>query len=654
MRQYLRHMQRILIGLLFTGLFHGAIHAQSRFAIHAYQNGMQHMRTSQWPEAMKDLQLAVKRSPDYSAAWLQLGHLHARLGQCNQGILAFAKAAESSPRAARFAQGKLAMTCGLYQEALKAYDAYLALPNLPEGFMKEAERQRRNAHFSVDAIKVAGNQVIEPLSDSVNRQDANYFPSVSGNGMAMTYTARNHQGEAQSHEDIWLATHQADNQWRSHRLKGFVNSGGNEGAATLSGDQSMIIFTACDRESGYGSCDLYLAKAIGRHRADSSHAWSYVYGKPVNLGPGINTAQWESQPSLAADGHSLFFIRAAKQGRGDANIWISYWDGKTFAKAQPLDSQINTPYAESTPFMHADGKSLFFASEGHVGMGNLDLFKSVLQADGSWGEVINLGSPINGPEDDFGMAVNPNGAIAYMSRGKLGHEPATSQGAIAIHRFELPASLVASPVHWVVIHAMDALSGKPLPQATWTLYQHDGFSYNASSAHLGASFEISLPSSAFMGLNVMAQGYNLASLQFDMPDHLDFDVIHDSVFLDPLIESSHFILENILFAYDESTLLPSSIEEIDHVADWLRANPQVIIRLEGHTDNVGSHVYNMTLSQSRADVVKEALVQRGITANRLMSQGFAEDQPLESNETADGRSKNRRTEIFILSTANGR
>ena len=100
---------------------------------------------------MKDLQLAVKRSPDYSAAWLQLGHLHARLGQCNQGILAYAKAAESSPRAARFAQGKLSMTCGLYQEALKAYDAYLALPNLPEAFMKEAERQRRNAHFSVDA-----------------------------------------------------------------------------------------------------------------------------------------------------------------------------------------------------------------------------------------------------------------------------------------------------------------------------------------------------------------------------------------------------------------------------------------------------------------------------------------------------------------------
>ncbi|MBT5341471.1 MAG: OmpA family protein, partial [Flavobacteriales bacterium] len=84
------------------------------------------------------------------------------------------------------------------------------------------------------------------------------------------------------------------------------------------------------------------------------------------------------------------------------------------------------------------------------------------------------------------------------------------------------------------------------------------------------------------------------------------------------------------------------------------ANPQVIIRLEGHTDNVGSHAYNVTLSQSRADVVKEALVQRGVAANRLMSEGFAENQPLESNETADGRSKNRRTEIFILSTANGR
>lgn len=654
MHQYLRHMQRILIGLLFTGLFQGAMYAQSRMAIHAYQNGMQHLRASQWPEAMKDLQLAVKRSPDYSAAWLQLGHLHSRLGHCDQGISAFDEAAEASPRAARFAQGKLAMSCGLYPQAMKAYDAYLALPNLPVAFMKEANRQRRNAAFSVEALKLAGNQVIEPMSDSVNRLEANYFPSVSGNGKVMIYTTRNPQGKAQSHEDIWIATQQVDDQWTSNRLKGFVNSGGNEGAATLSGDQSMIIFTACDRESGYGSCDLYLAKAIGRHRKDPLHAWSYVYGKPINLGPGVNTTQWESQPSLAADGHSLFFIRAAKQGRGDANIWVSHWDGKAFAQANPLDSHINTPYAESTPFMHADGKSLFFASEGHVGMGKLDLFKSILQSDGSWGDVVNLGSPINGPEDDFGMAVNPDGIMAYLSRGKLGHETTTRQGAIAIHRFELPASLVASPVHWVVIHAMDAHSGKPLPQATWTRYQHDGFSYNASSTHLGASFEISLPSGAFMGLNVMAKGYNLASLAFDMPDQLLFDVMHDSIWLEPLVESGHFILNNILFSHDESTLLPSSLEEIEHVVDWLTANPQIVIRLEGHTDNVGSHAYNVRLSQSRADAVMDALVQRGIDTNRMVSQGFAEGKPIAGNDSADGRSQNRRTEIFILSTANGR
>jgi len=187
-------------------------------------------------------------------------------------------------------------------------------------------------------------------------------------------------------------------------VEGWINTLLNEGAVSVQGDERRMVFAGCEREDGFGSCDIYLSEL-------TPFGWSQ--GK--NMGPAINTPQWETQPCLSADGQYLFFVRDSKKMGSHSNIWMSRWDGQKWSQAEMLPANINGTGNEFSPFLHADGKTLYFGSTSHVGMGGIDLFMSRLDSSGNWSKPQNLGYPLNTSGDEINIVVSTSGDKGYIS-----------------------------------------------------------------------------------------------------------------------------------------------------------------------------------------------------------------------------------------------
>ncbi|HAB35044.1 MAG TPA: hypothetical protein DCE58_00430 [Cryomorphaceae bacterium] len=628
---------------------------QNRAAVSAYQKGIREYLQpgGSTDKAEKFFLRAVKLDPVYPAAWLALGELYEDRGDSVQCFRAFREAGQTgAARAGFFNLGRAALGFGGYRTSLSAWEEYLKLERLPDAQVADAIRMQANAAFGLQA-RQHPSPGVEPRSIK-NAQtgrlypESYFFPSISGDQSTLYFTGRNYH-RTPIDENIF-ATFATDTLgWASpHKVGGWINTLLNEGAVSVQGDERRMVFAGCEREDGYGSCDIYLSDLT---------ALGWTQGK--NMGAAINTPQWETQPCLSADGQYLFFVRDSKKMGSHSNIWLSRWDGENWSKAEMLPAMINGTGNEFSPFLHADGKTLYFGSTSHVGMGGMDLYKSEWQADGSWSAPENLGFPINDHLDNFGLVVAPDGRSGFLSGGLLGEsvweeEVSTygwdmapnSHNLPVIFEFELPESAAATPIVWLEVYAVDVESRKPISTAKWSI-SRQGLEQEVT--HLGFLFETSLPLNTEMAFSVQAPGYNFESYRLLTEERVG-NVQIDTVYLRKTHVGDAFRLNNLLFAFDDAVLLPASMVEIHRVAKWLEENPALQIQIEGHTDNQGSPAYNQVLSEKRALAVLEALALQGVSKDRMQTKGYGASRPVASNETEEGQALNRRTEIKIIST----
>jgi outer membrane protein OmpA-like peptidoglycan-associated protein len=269
-------------------------------------------------------------------------------------------------------------------------------------------------------------------------------------------------------------------------------------------------------------------------------------------------------------------------------------------------------------------------------MGGLDLFVSRRQTDGSWGAPTNMGYPINSPQDDFGLAVSPDGKTGYMGRGGL-----YENRGIRLFGYGLPREVQPEPIQWFEALAVDDKTGKTL-NASWRLEADRLFQ---GTAFDGPNYSTSLLPNRSYSLQISAPGYNLVS------DRLEINTvgarIKKTYRLVPLENNQRLVLQNVLFDTDSTRINSGAASELDALARWMAVNPQVSLVLEGHTDNQGPASYNRGLSQGRANAVKQALVERGIAASRTEAKGYGPERPVATNATPEGRALNRRTELLI-------
>ena len=275
------------------------------------------------------------------------------------------------------------------------------------------------------------------MGPNVNSRDDEYLPTLTANGRMLLFTRYNRE----SMEEDFYFCRWIDGKWsKAVRMAEPLNSDDNEGAGCISQDGRILYFTACGRPDGAGRCDLYISYRKGG-------GWS----QPQNLGPAINSSGWESQPSLSIDGQTLYFVSDRKGGQGGMDIWCSHLVEGRWTSPVNLGPTINTPGDEKSPFIAFDNHRLFFSSNGHVGMGGMDLFVCRKINDTTWSEPENLGFPINTSGDESSLIVSPDGSTAIFARpGHLNANPSDSlsagEGGLDLYSFALPEPIRPEPI----------------------------------------------------------------------------------------------------------------------------------------------------------------------------------------------------------------
>ncbi len=492
---------------------------------------------------------------------------------------------------------------------------------------------------------------------NVSTKNDEYFPMISPDNELMFYTRRldrRNLGDMVSNvveEFTYSERPDAFSDFDGgHPFKAPFNDGtfGNYGAATISVDNKEMILCACKTENvmgqQYNNCDLYITTFERSGEGGNDFVWSEL----KNMGPGINTNNgWEGQPSLSADGNTLFYA-TSRPGSRDNDIYIVERDenGK-WGNARPFD-EINTDGKDKSPFLHQDSETLYFVSsvsDKRRGAGGLDIFYSRFE-DGQWTKPKNIGVPINTTEDELGLFVSADGKLAYYS-SRFG-------GDWNIYAFELYEEARPKPVVIVKGELKDD-NGQPVKDATIEIayantdevtqvrVNGDDGKYAAvvrtddkQDVMVTVKKEGHAFDSKLITKEQLAQSENKVSIRQN-----DLDVKELKV-------GNSYTINDILYATNSAELNAHSKFILKQFARFLRENPNVRIAIQGHTDDVGDDARNLQLSEERAQGVKAYLVSLGIAANRLEAKGYGETQPKVPNTSEQNRAQNRRTDFEIV------
>jgi outer membrane protein OmpA-like peptidoglycan-associated protein len=596
-------------------------------------------------EAIPFMEQAIKQDPTFTDAYLKLGQLYEFTKRYDPAIAAYRNAIKLQPDspasgAAYQSLSNTLLRLGRYGEALPYLEKYQTMfaPQSVQG--KRIARQIETARFGQEAIQHPQAVDPKPLSSVLQTTPSQYFPVLTADEQTLVFTALKPEGD----EDLMTATFNGETWSPPVSLATNINTPENEGTASLSADGRTIVFTACQGRKGFGSCDLYVS-----HKTGSD--WS----APENLGSTINTRFYESQPALTADGRQLYFISDRPGGKGRRDIWRSdlSTDGN-WTEPVNLGEPVNTASNEASPFIHANGQSLFFASEGHVGLGGYDLFVADNGPSG-WSMPANLGYPINNSEDQASLFVTANGTRAYYSFEE--QKDGVSQKS-RLYTFDLPEPLREriKPVSYLKGVVADAKTKKPLPATVELidLKTNQTVSRVQADAQTG-QYTAVLPSGGEYALYVSVPGYLFKSLSFDFTQKTKGDRsvgtgMSLSVPLEPVVAgtSATETLNNLFFESGRYDLAEKSRTELNRLSLFMQANPAVKVQISGHTDDKGDAAANLTLSQKRAQAVVTYLTKAGIEPGRIQAIGYGKTHPLVPNTSDENRRLNRRIEWKTL------
>lgn len=635
-----------LLFLMYFSVFgqYTKYHTTDKRAEKYYEEARQYLKRAQFREAFEPLQDALDKDPNFIEVWLAMGSANYRLGRFEETLAALHKALEIDPdypksKYAYFLIGEIYFKQSNYEESKAYLGHYLSLDETEMQKRELAEEMVDNCQYALAAMATPFDYNIEILPDHANAFALQYFPVLSVDQQKIYFTRR--EGiSVQNDEDIFFSDKQADGSWSMPQsVSDNINSEYNEGAASLSADGRMLVFTSCDGRRGYGSCDIYVSYKEGDN-------WS----EPENMGNMINSEAWEAQPSLSADGRTIYFVSNRQGGFGRKDIWSSTKNKKgKWGEAINLGKKINTNKDEISPFIHANGESIYYSSNGKIGLGGLDIYMSE-RSDSIWSEPINLGYPLNDAHDQLSLYISSNGEKGYYTIEKKDRGNFESK----LYSFDLPDSFqVSNRSSYLKGTVSDAETGAPL-SAEIKLYKLDDekFYSELASDKKNGEYTVVLSESNQYGLYVSAKGYLFRDFSFSFDDIDAFDSNLLDIKLEPVKIGATTILGNIFFDFNEYTLQRSSMSELKEVYDFLRQNPNVKVEISGHTDNVGSVEYNLELSTKRAKSVYDFLIFKRIRPEQISYVGYGQDHPIAPNDNLENQSKNRRIEFKISEISN--
>ncbi len=618
-----------------------------------------------YPEGIRFMEKALEKDPLFVEAHLAAGEFAEFSNDPNIAILHYREAIRINPNhsptySTFFFLGSLEYAIGEYENAIKTLSIYTSKKSANPQSLAQAKDIIASSTFAAESLRNPSNFNPINLGPGVNTKDPEYFPTITVDGKTILFTRlisdERVDGPYKKQEDFFVSNLSDRKVWETAiPMPKNVNTVRNEGAPTISADGRSLIFVACsdgsetdygDNRSGKGSCDLFYTKRLGQKWAD-----------PVNLPGKINSANWESQPSLSADGKTLYFVRGVR-GRAnmrDSDIFTStLQEDGTWGAPVPLPTTINTPMEEESVLIHPDGRTLYFASRGHTNLGGLDIFVSRKNAAGQWSKAENLGYPINTKDDENSLMVSADGDIAFFASNREG-----GYGSLDIYYFVMPENLRPSKTLYFDGLVFDAGTKAPLSGKFSLIDLKTGEEIIRSEAdQVSGAFTVSLPVDREYALNVSYPGYNFFSQNFNMIQPENQEVVHLDVPMIPIANVGVAVaLKNVFFDLNKASLRSESFVELNKLRDFLKTNGTVKIEIAGHTDTRGDATENQKLSDARAKSVLDYLVSQGIEIKRLTSKGFGETKPLISDEKIaamgsesekeKAHQENRRTEYSI-------
>ena len=529
---------------------------------------------------------------------------------------------------------------GRYESAKNHYNIYLdkTLPNCP--LMKETHKGLETCEFAINAIKNPVDFSPINIGPNINSEYDEYLPAVVADESEIIFTVmrprdQNTQCAFCQMEEDFYASKKENGEWQKrYKLDYPINTGYNEGAQCISPDGKYLFYTICNTDFGNGSCDLYWSKRIGNR-------WS----RPRNFDAPVCTKFWESQPSIAPDGKTIYFASNRPGGFGKMDIWKTIMTEEgLFTVPENLGKNVNTDGDDSAPFIHADGRTLFFVSDGHPGMGGKDIFFSTL-TDTGWTKPVNLGYPINTPADEINILINAAGTTAYFSTDKEG-----GYGGQDLYYFTLDDRLRPTPVTYIKGKVIDENTHEPVHAAIEMIdLNTNEVTTSTFSDPVSGEFLACILTGSNILMNVTHPYYLLYSENFQIEkNYTELEPYLKNIALKRPEVGETFVLRNVFFDFDKSTLKKESEVELNKLVDYLTSNKGIKIEIGGHTDNQGSQSYNELLSNDRAKAVYDYLVNKGINSDRMSYKGYGMSKPIATNDTEEGRALNRRTEFTIV------
>ena len=603
-------------------------------------------RSNDIDKAIKIYDKLLEEYPDFVEIYLRKGSIYYQKKEYAKAkdnfLNAIAKAPEFDP--------EMYYSTGLTLHALEEYDAaafhfesYLERDVSNKRKKAKATRMMQNSKFAHQALQNPVITQFDKLPASINTSAREYGATESIDGESILFIRR-----YSSSDELMVATKDGEDYIVRPGFAEF-DEFAEIGTFSFSANGKFLVFTSCNNRNGFGGCDLYYSRI-------KNGEWI----SPRNMGPVINTPAWESQPSLSADGNALYFSSNRKDGQGGKDIWVSVRGGEYNGWTMPvnLGANINTKDNEESPFIHADGYTLYFRSNGLPGMGDFDNYFSARKGDHlSWAKATNMGYPINTIGHDGGLTVSLDGERGYTSTDREFLENRETNTNLEVFTFPIPEYAKPILTTYLKVNVIDAITKQPI--AANKIELTDGESGDVLSRNEAEDgvYVTSLPTGKSYGLSVEMEGYIFQSRYFDLIGNntaVDPFVISVEMMPIPKAESPDIVfdtpvvLNNIFFETGSAKLKEVSMVEINRLVVTLKKQPTLKIRILGHTDNVGDVNANKQLSEDRAKSVYDALATNGITLDRLSYLGLGETDPIDTNETDAGRQRNRRTEFILI------
>lgn len=608
--------------------------SKNKKAKELFEKAMGQYDLMEYGNAIDLLKAAIEKDPEFVSAHDLLGQIYMDKGDLVAAEKIYLKLVKINPdywlsyyslADATFEQMK-------YDIAENWYKKFLTFDKIPLKEKAESEKQIKSCQFAIKALKNPVPFSPVNLGTGINSMLSEYFPTLTADEQTMFFTCMDNR----SQEDFLISTYENGKWTDAINMGPPINTPENEGASTTSADGQYLFFTMCQNPKNLGSCDLWLTYVKGDR-------WQI----PIHMPDNVNSKYKETQPSLSADGKTLYFASNRPGGQGDMDIWKTTFEKNMWTNPVNLGPNINTPFDDECPFIHQDGVSLYFASDGWPGMGGRDLFMAKQNDTGGWNVPMNLGYPVNTVGNEEGLIINRSGTMGYFSSDKKTNP--NHQGRVDIYSFTLPENAkpgVASYVKGKVYDAETKLPIKTLVELT-DLNTSTVAGFCKSNEKTG-NFLIVIPGNKNYGMNVAAEGYLFYSENFSIKDNPSSDPYLIDVPLKKIKTGQTVPLYNILFDVNKYVIKQESTAELERLYNLLITNSKIRVEIGGHTDNSGAETINQPLSQNRAKAVYDWLITKGIAANRLTYKGYGSSVPIMPNTSDEGKHKNRRTEIKVL------